>query len=524
MIIDDRNLSRAKEDTSLAAPIPEELISAGWYKYGRNERHASWKLLLPVSEKEPVLAVGLKGRDLASLGRSWSLVHAYKCSDREIEWAIKQAQCLGDKGQLKVKVVTSLDRLAEGYSAIAVDSESGVSCAPDVVFRLLEPGGTALWVGRHRDVPSRSSLDRQGYDRVRSYAMMPPGDQTAAIPISQRESTFAALELFMPGTLRGRLLLRIGCLLAIAGYQKILGVKRIIAGSKQGTLKSSEYLQDWISNCMVGSVADFAIYTGWERLVVQLLDDNKRVLGIMKISETRRGSVANEHEARVLQQLHNIPDLRSMVPQIMMIGTWQGKSVQVQSGSNIGRRRYTVRLTPMHIRFLQGLSYLGRSEMYLEEWPRWRDIQQWAHNGRFASTAEAKQLRTALKHCYSSLKGFKIPFHRVHGDFNPWNVLVGPEQIMVVDWEESQADGLPLSDLVRFGVARQIAHTGKRLSVQHFLSPEGLLEPISSELEALRKSLSLPAEIVQLAAIHECWVRFSWWMGGNMQSAGREQN
>src|SRR5690606_25234711 len=40
-----------------------------------------------------------------------------------------------------------------------------------------------------------------------------------------------------------------------------------------------------------------------------------------------------------------------------------------------------------------------------------------------------------------------LPAHWVHGDFAPWNLKVDGRRLVACDWEEAEAEGLPLQDL-----------------------------------------------------------------------------
>ena len=69
---------------------PKNQFYSYWHSYQLKDRHAPWKVFLPISKKKPILVLGLFGSDLASLGRSWELVHVYKSEESDIKWANKQ--------------------------------------------------------------------------------------------------------------------------------------------------------------------------------------------------------------------------------------------------------------------------------------------------------------------------------------------------------------------------------------------------------------------------------------------------
>jgi hypothetical protein len=146
----------------------------------------------------------------------------------------------------------------------------------------------------------------------------------------------------------------------------------------------------------------------------------------------------------------------------------------------------------------------------LQEWPKWQEIHHWAYRSKFGSPLKAEALRAAVHACEEKFRGKKIPFHFVHGDFTPWNILMGNKGLMVLDWEKSDPVGLPFTDLIHFAMTRRVLIEEKHVPMERFLrNPISVLK-IDAEFNNLQELLKFPVEIVNLSAIHESWLRRQW--------------
>jgi hypothetical protein len=432
--------------------------------------------------------VGLCAKDLASFARSWKVIHAYKCRENELDWAAGQAQNLGYECQFKR--IDCLD-LAATYPAIVVSSAFLRFCEPEVAFSLLKPGGAAAWFPGYGGLPSAVDLDGKGFESVRSYAFLPPSSGKILVPLDDSKLTMAGLNLYVPGKWQNRWALRIAKAVSTVGFLGMLGIQRVVIARKPGCLTGGQYLVDWLSTRIGRSIEDVSIYNGWTKTVLQLLDRQGYVIGFLKIANTKLGRDGILRENNALSRLEREPALRGFVPRVLSTGDWQQCTFQIQTAAESGPQRYAAKLTRKHLDFLIKLSQLDQRDMFLDQWSRWPVIWRWAHEDQFSSPEESKIVRMTVEHCADRLRNTRIPFHRTHGDFAPWNVLMGAEGLRVIDWEDSEESGLPLFDAVSFGVQVTVLLKNKRLSLEQLLRRSPSILAIDDELDFLVSSMSL---------------------------------
>jgi hypothetical protein len=133
-------------------------------------------------------------------------------------------------------------------------------------------------------------------------------------------------------------------------------------------------------------------------------------------------------------------------------------------------KKFSTRLKKPHRQFLARLSRIDCSEGALEKWPQWSVLWKWSKDGNFASSKQAEVARAAVESCYNRVGNRKIFFHRVHGDFTPFNTSLAGNTLLVLDWEESEAVGLPLYDAIHFILARDLHLRNVNPSIDYLLT------------------------------------------------------
>jgi hypothetical protein len=145
-------------------------------------------------------------------------------------------------------------------------------------------------------------------------------------------------------------------------------------------------------------------------------------------------------EAEMLKKIaeFNIPG----IPKIISIEDNGVKTVQTVIPGCLTSRK----LTKAHINWLLKLPRLGSTTTFDEQKQIIQDVltkQQ---------SAFTKMERDSIHKVSGMLQGKSpIPYLIIHGDFAPWNLKrLTNDEITAIDWEDSDLNGLPLSDLSHF--------------------------------------------------------------------------
>ncbi len=182
----------------------------------------------------------------------------------------------------------------------------------------------------------------------------------------------------------------------------------------------------------------YAIFTGTPgetRKAVIALGNKKEVLSFCKypIQEGAIASLFNEEV--MLAKLKNMNFRHSMIPKVSRIG--MGINV---SNLAIPKTRNVKKLEDVHIHALVEWMDKTASEDQLSKLPVWGEMNQ-----RLISLANKKSLHPELKinalvataqlNMRSIDPEKKVALSLCHGDFTPWNMLMGNKKIHVYDWE-----------------------------------------------------------------------------------------
>lgn len=456
---------------------------------------APWKFLLPVLPGKSILAIGLGKNELESLGRSWDRVYVDGCREQDIQF-----RCLKANGGETLNCLERLDYCKipkESFYAIAVGPQDKRFLTPEKASWLLEPGGSVIWIGRHSEIPSAGYLSEKGFEVIGSYALVPPETGRILLPVSNTFATEAALRLYTPGKLRNRLAVRVAKLATSVNLQGVVIRNNMIAARKPGRAPCDAYFIKWISSLLGKEFSDLTIYTGsnqangLRKFTIQLIEGDGRANIIAKIADTTPAVRALLRELNTLKRLEGVPELRNAVPRIIAAADWQGHYVIIQTALTPNKVKYITKLNTSLVTFLLILSQIDRLEMTLEKWPHWGETWEWAHKNESNSLPYAGSVGKAIEACYRSLHNVKIPFHRVHGDFAPWNVLLGSEKMAVIDWEDSEALGLPLSDMIHFATRVNTQLKKRNLPLEQLIYRWNSALGIARELKLLMNSPQL---------------------------------
>jgi hypothetical protein len=475
-----------------------------WHKIRRHERNLLLKVFLPVSDEEPILAIGMEGYYLSSLARSWTEVHVYKSNRRALDCSINVGKSLDQEYRLiRVK---SLNSLRLTYPAVAIRASSRNTCNPDMALRLVKPGGSVVWLGPWYYLPSKHKLTDKGYCDVRRYAVLPPRKDRLLLGFRDDHQALAALDMFTPLQRTKQIALRISRMAVHFGAKNILGVEQMIIADKPGDLPKGGYFRDWLCEHLGIPIADANVFAGWSKMVLQLFDRRGKLVAIAKVADVPFGIQAIKRESLALERISRVPEMKNLVPALLANGEWGGCYVQIQTAVGERQKNFSTALTAAHLNFLKQLSQIDASEGYIADWPYWSTVWRWAHEGKFSSRKQAEAVRIFVKQFADKLGHRKITFHRVHGDFVPWHIFLSQDGLRAIDWENSHAIGLPLSDAVSFVLKQLFNLSSDRTSIDQLLASPISSLGIDRELDFLSNALDIFAHremFVKLAILFE---------------------
>jgi hypothetical protein len=466
------------------------------------ERCVAWKYLLPRAEGGDLLAIGFSAVAVAGFTRSWPRIRAVSGG-----WA-STGSPVGESR-------------SASWPAVAVTADSrSARPQPADLLHLVAPGGAVAWAGKGQAVPTDAALSAAGFEFISRHAALPPGTMKVLVPLSSGRATRAALNLYIPGGRLNRARVVVMRVLARFGLQRLLGRSQVVIARRPGRLAQGDYLLDWLGIGLGRPVAEAAIYPGTNdapgrrKVTLQLLDAEGRVMGIAKVADTDPAAAALEREAVLLDRLRRDPALADSIPRIAARGDWHGHAIQVQTPLEHTAASFRPVWTARHQEFMDHLAAIDTVVMPLDRWPGLPRLLGWVRCGAGNQPGPGARERQAVERAVSQLADVRLPCHRVHGDFTPWNVFAHDDRIMVFDWEDSEAQGLPLSDLFHFRVIAETClrrpYTTERLfaSTPRSLGIEEQLNRFCDALAAHNPGRppggDLPTAFFHLLAAAEC--------------------
>lgn len=158
---------------------------------------------------------------------------------------------------------------------------------------------------------------------------------------------------------------------------------------------------------------------------------------IVKVPLTEAAKVAIEHEAETLFLLQR--EGFEAAPRLVAFDEDQG----VSSQTVIRGVRGSLQLTHEVGQLLETLSRpRGSINLRRAVGPLEKEVDRLAMSAR-----DADLMRSVLQELDDARE---LPAVRVHGDFAPWNIRLQNGSATLVDWEDSQARGLPMHDAYHF--------------------------------------------------------------------------
>lgn len=176
------------------------------------------------------------------------------------------------------------------------------------------------------------------------------------------------------------------------------------------------------------------------KAVVSLIDKQKcSLIGIAKVPLAQKATAMILQEAKTLTRL--APEKPGLAPNLMYVNPKTGIAVQTpREGKPTGTS-----LTSAHLPWFSSVSIPNKQTSLQEQ------INYLTQRIIALDSIEA-EIKTNLAQILEIIDDpTPLPSVWVHGDFTPWNLKWSSDlSLMAVDWEEAQANGLPLQDLFHY--------------------------------------------------------------------------
>ncbi|HIJ85357.1 MAG TPA: hypothetical protein HPQ00_14295, partial [Magnetococcales bacterium] len=168
---------------------------------------------------------------------------------------------------------------------------------------------------------------------------------------------------------------------------------------------------------------------------------------VIKLADSPSGQGALQQETQALETLARSSVSGHVPTLILPNGSWMGHAFMVQSMLARSYSSQSTTWTPAHREFLQKLKYMDIHLRPMGQTSCWQRVVR----GFQTSTTWPDAVRKTYS-CLTQddLLRQEIPCCRSHGDFAPWNIRWEDGKLFVIDWEESEPDGLMIGDLFYF--------------------------------------------------------------------------
>jgi len=470
-----------------------------WFEYKLEERHALWKVLLPYSPEIPILAIGLKGRELASLARSYKVIHINKCIQDELKWALEDGQALDLEYHFKEK--KTLEFGLRYYSCVIVDLSCGFNYEPEFLYSLLKNGGSILWVGEKNKFPNKRRLISIGFNDVREYAFLPTKKNKVLLPLENRNLIRSGLSFFRPFGIFRQIILKFINFCALLLRFRFFGIRKVLIARRNFPEGNEVTILESLRMKLGYELNDIAVYSGYTKIILKLLKKDGRVRFIAKLSDLDLGRLGLERESEVLRYLSKKSVLEKALPSVLLSTKLGSYYIQIQTCPDFNLKNYSNKLTSLHFNFLRKLSKVDYNELLLEDWPEWPSLKKWAYEYKLISPEDGEFLRLEIERIANLFMNLNIPFHRIHGDFAPKHVFFDDQNFVVVDWEDSQELGLPFYDAIHFSMQKYISSIPKYLSLRDILSNPNKYINLEEILKEIMFPFQQTLDIAKLAII-----------------------
>jgi len=504
---------------------------------------ASWRFLLPNLELDRIVCFGVPSAAtlnvLATMGKEMLVISA---NAPQLDAVRKEV----DHQNVTLTHVTDFTRLPLPDRSVSLVFLAGkkelANLLLDAVFpaeldRLLKEDGAIYFEVKNlseRSVARQmmQSLAELGFKARREFWLTPfNGELRTAFPLDDRMSKYLFTNVLYGQSVKKRAMSRSGVLLSQAGLLRHLAPRRAILVQRAASPHEKQTPPQYLIALAKKAGVDLSAMTcglsargkfNANKNIFYLFDSAKgeKARAVVKMTRAAEFNKRLENEYHVLAKLHQKGFVeKGTYPEPLFFGTHAGLAMLGQMavyGEPFRSRTKATIDCPIANDALDWIVKLGIASTTTAATAAEVEAALMKLYRRFAeiyplSNLEADFLTEQIK--MISLVSREFPLVFQHGDPGTWNMLVSPEnRVIVIDWEAGEPEGMPLWDLFYF--TRTYGSWMSRVQgsrdtlknfTQHFLEPSPLHELLTATLKRYCDGVGLKTDFIA-PLFYTCWM------------------
>ena len=504
---------------------------------------ASWRFLLPNLELDRIVCFGVPAAAtlnvIATMGKEMLVLSA---NAPQLDAVRKEL----DRQNVTLTHVTDFTRLPLPDKSVSLVFLAGKKELANLLFdavfpaeldRLLKEDG-AIYL-EVKNLSERSvarqmmqNLAALGFKARREYWLTPfKGELRTAFPLDDRMSKYLFTNTLYGRSPKKRALSRAGAMLSQAGLLRRIVPRRAVFVQRAATATEKPMPPQYMTLLAKKQGVDLSAMScglsargkfNANKNIFYLFDaKGEKAKAVVKMTRAPELNKRLENEYRVLAKLHqNSFVAKGTYPEPLFFGTHAGLAVLGQMavyGEPFRSRTKATIDCPIANDALNWVVQLGIASVntvaatsveveaaLTKLYRRFAEIYP-------LSNLEADFLSDQIKMISRVARKFPLVFQ--HGDPGTWNMLVSPEnRVIVIDWEAGEPEGLPLWDLFYFlrtyGSWMSRAQSKKnplQSFSQNFLEPSPLHALLLATLKRYCDGVGLAADLIS-PLFYTCWM------------------
>jgi len=505
---------------------------------------ASWRFLLPNLELDRIVCFGAPSAAtlnvLATMGKEMLVIST---NAPQLDAVRKEV----DRRNVTLTHVTDFTRLPLPDRSVSLVFLAGkkelANLLLDAVFpaeldRLLKEDGAIYFEVKNlseRSVARRmmQSLAELGFKGLREFWLTPfKGELRTAFPLDDRMSKYLFTNVLYGQSVKKRAMSRAGVLLSQAGLLRHLAPRRAIFVQRSSSQLEKQTPPQYLTALAKKAGVDLSAMScglsargkfNANKNIFYLFDPTKgqKAKAVVKMTRAAEFNKRLENEYRVLAKLHEKGFVeKGAYPEPLFFGAHAGLALLGQMavyGEPFRSRTKATIDCPIANDALNWIVKLGiasttaaaatSAEVEAALMKLYRRFAEIYPLSNLEADFLAEQIKTI------SLVSRKFPLVFQHGDPGTWNMLVSPEnRVIVIDWEAGEPEGMPLWDLFYFirtygsWMSRvQGSRDALKNFTHHFLEPSPLHELLAATLNRYCDGVGLATELIS-PLFFTCWM------------------